>query len=282
MNRNAFGTLYVVATPIGHLEDITQRALLTLKAVDGIAAEDTRHSALLLKQYGISTPLISLHQHNEKQRTNTLLDKLRAGASLALISDAGTPLISDPGSLLVAAVLQAGIQVVPVPGPCALIAALSVSGFPSDRFIFEGFLPAKSSQRVKVLKSLCHEPRTMVFYEAPHRIAATLEDMCTVFGGEREALVSREMTKLHESIRSGTLATLCAGVQADPNQQRGEQVVILRGAAVSEAPQPEVNPEMLLTLLLPLVSLKQAVDLTVKITGVRRNMVYQQALMLSK
>jgi len=278
MNRNVSGTLYIVATPIGNLQDISQRALSTLKTVDGIAAEDTRHSAQLLRHYNIATPLISLHEHNERERTQTLLERLNKGESIALISDAGTPLISDPGSLLVKSVLAAGISVVPIPGACALIAALSASGFPSDRFVFEGFLPGKSPQRLKALEALRYEPRTLVFYEAPHRISATLKDMQTIFGDEREAGIARELTKLYETIRVAPLKTLVEWVGSDENQRRGEQVILLQGA--TDSVTADVDTDRLLKIFLTELPLKQAVDLTVKITGIRRNTLYQQALLL--
>jgi 16S rRNA (cytidine1402-2'-O)-methyltransferase len=226
----ASGTLYVVATPIGHLGDITPRALETLRNVAVICAEDTRRSGQLWAHFGIQTPLLALHEHNEDAMAERIVARLLAGESLALVSDAGTPLVSDPGFRLVRAARAAGVKVSPVPGASALIAALSVAGLPSDRFAFEGFLPAKASARRAQLQALAHEARTLIFYEASHRIADTLADMVAAFGGERPAVVARELTKLFETVLDGSLAQLLARVEGDADQRKGEFVVMVQGA----------------------------------------------------
>jgi 16S rRNA (cytidine1402-2'-O)-methyltransferase len=273
------GTLYVVATPIGNLDDISARALKILADVALIAAEDTRHSVRLLQHFGIATPLAACHEHNEREEGGRFLDRLRAGDDVALISDAGTPLISDPGYHLVRQVRAAGIAVVPVPGACALIAALSAAGLPSDRFIFEGFLPAKTAGRIARLQAVREEPRTLIFYEAPHRILECLQDMREVFGGERPALLARELTKTFETLKGLPLEALCAFVEADSNQQRGECVVLVAGWS---APQTDeaVSAEVMriLDLLLAEMPLKRAAALAAEITGVRKNLLYQVAL----
>lgn len=273
------GTLYVVATPIGNLEDIGARALRVLREVALIAAEDTRHSMRLLQHFGIDTPLVACHEHNERDQGGRLVERLLGGDSLALISDAGTPLISDPGYHLVRNARAAGVPVVPVPGPCALIAALSAAGLPSDRFIFEGFLPARSSGRRQRLQALAEEPRTLIFYEAPHRLLESLEDMRELFGGGRPVVLARELTKTFETIRGAPLDELCAWVAGDANQQRGECVLLVEGW---QAPQGEeaVSAEALrvLDLLLAELPLKRAAALAAEITGVRKNLLYQSAL----
>ena len=224
------GTLHVVATPIGNLGDLSPRALETLKSVAAVCAEDTRHTRQLLAHYGIERPLLALHEHNEEEVASKLVSRLLAGDSLALVSDAGTPLVSDPGFRLVRAARAAGVRVSPVPGPCAFIAGLSVAGLPSDRFVFEGFLPAKAGARRERLAQLVAEPRTLVFYESAHRIADALEDFATVFGGDRRAVLARELTKLFETVLDGTLAQLHAQVVADANQRKGEFVLLVQGA----------------------------------------------------
>jgi len=231
----AAGTLHVVATPIGNLADLSPRALATLRAVAAICAEDTRHTRQLLAHHGVEQSLVALHEHNEAGVAERLVARLLAGESLALVSDAGTPLVSDPGFRLVAAARAAGVKVSPVPGPSALIAALSVAGLPSDRFTFEGFLPAKSGARRERLSRLAGESRTLIFYEASHRIEDTLADAVAVFGAARPAAVARELTKLFETVLDGTLAELHARVAADPDQRKGEFVLLVQGVADEEA-----------------------------------------------
>ena len=222
-------TLHVVATPIGNLGDLSPRALEVLKAVGAICAEDTRHTRKLLSHYGVDKPLVPLHEHNEDALAERLVARLLAGESLALVSDAGTPLVSDPGFRLVRAARAAGIRVSPLPGPCAFIAALSVAGLPSDRFVFEGFLPAKSGARRERLAQLAAETRTLAFYESAHRIEEALVDMVDAFGRDRRAVVARELTKLFETVLDGSLGSLCERVAADPDQRRGEFVVLVQG-----------------------------------------------------
>jgi 16S rRNA (cytidine1402-2'-O)-methyltransferase len=223
------GTLYVVATPIGNLGDLTARAREVLATVSAICAEDTRHTRQLLGAVGIERPLLALHEHNEADMAWKLVERLRGGDSLALVSDAGTPLVSDPGYRLVREVRAAGLRVSPVPGACAAVAALSVAGIPSDRFCFEGFLPAKASARRERLAELAKETRTLVFYESSHRIEESLADMVAAFGGEREAALARELTKLFETVLGDTLAGIGAQVAADANQRKGEFVLVVRG-----------------------------------------------------
>jgi len=228
------GALHVVATPIGNLGDLTVRARDVLASVDAICAEDTRHTRQLLGALGIERPLLALHEHNEADIAWKLVERLKAGESLALVSDAGTPLVSDPGYRLVREVRAAGLRVVPVPGACAAIAALSVAGLPSDRFCFEGFLPAKSGARRERLAALAREARTLVFYESSHRIEESLADLVAVFGPEREAVLARELTKLFETVLGDTLAELAERVAADENQRKGEFVLVVRGCEDDE------------------------------------------------
>lgn len=273
------GSLYVVATPIGNLDDISARALRILREVALIAAEDTRHSARLLQHFGIETPLAACHEHNERDQGGRFLARLQAGEDVALISDAGTPLISDPGYHLVRQARAAGVAVVPVPGACALIAALSAAGLPSDRFIFEGFLPAKAAGRRARLEQVREEPRTLIFYEAPHRILECLQDMRDVFGADRPALLARELTKTFETLQGLPLAELSEWVAADSNQQRGECVVLVAGWQAPEG-EEAVSAEALrvLDLLMAEMPLKRAAALAAEITGVRKNLLYQVAL----
>jgi 16S rRNA (cytidine1402-2'-O)-methyltransferase len=224
------GTLYVVATPIGNLADIGARALQVLGQVAAICAEDTRHTRQLLAAHGLERPLLALHEHNEEELAWKLVERMRGGDSLALVSDAGTPLVSDPGYRLVREARAAGVKVSPVPGACAAIAALSVAGIPSDRFCFEGFLPAKSSARKEKLVALLREPRTLVFYESAHRIEDSLADLGDVFGHEREAVLARELTKVFETVLGDSVGSLLEKVRADENQRKGEFVLIVRGA----------------------------------------------------
>lgn len=278
-SNSTLGTLYVVATPIGNLDDISARALKVLADVALIAAEDTRHSVRLMQHFGIATPLAACHEHNERDQGGRFVTRLLAGEDVALISDAGTPLISDPGYHLVRQARAAGIAVVPVPGACALIAALSAAGLPSDRFIFEGFLPAKTAGRRARLEQVKEEPRTLIFYEAPHRILECLEDMQAVFGDERPALLAREISKTFETLKGLPLAELRAWVAADSNQQRGECVVLVAGWQAPEG-EAAVSVEALrvLELLLKEMPLKRAAALAAEITGVRKNLLYQVAL----
>lgn len=270
------GTLYVVATPIGNLDDLSARAITTLRAVDLIAAEDTRHSRPLLTHYGISTPLVSLHEHNERDRMPQLIAELAAGRSLALISDAGTPLVSDPGFQLVRGARAAGIRVVPVPGASSVLAALSAAGLPSDRFVFEGFLPAKPTARRSRLAALQTETRTLVFFESSHRIADTLADMVAVFGSERPAAIARELTKLYEQIHSDTLHQLNDWLNADPNRSRGEFVVLVQGAPATATDENEAR--RVLAALLTELPPARAAAVAARLTGWKKNALYTLAL----
>lgn len=271
------GVLYVVATPIGNLGDITERALAVLRGAALIAVEDTRHSGKLLQHFGIGTQMLAYHDFSEGNRVTTLLDRVAAGDDIALISDAGTPLVSDPGYQLVRQAHARGLKVVPVPGACAAIAALCSAGLASDRFTFEGFLPAKSAGRIGTLQALQAETRTMVFYEAPHRIVECLVDMQQVFGSEREITMARELTKTFETIIHATIADLLIRVQQDANQQKGEIVLVVAGATL----QPQnIDAQALHALreLLQELPLKQAATLAARITGVKKNLLYEQAL----
>jgi len=258
---------------------MTARAIDVLRAVALIAAEDTRHSAGLLRHFGIATPCLAYHEHNERQQTEVLIERLRQGSAVALISDAGTPLLSDPGYHLVRAAHAAGIRVIPVPGASAALAALAASGLPTDRFAFEGFLPAKSAARRARLVMLQAESRTLLFYEAPHRLVATLEEMAEIFGGEREAVLARELTKIYETIRYDTVEGLWRWVQGDLNQQKGECVLVVHGvAANADGEQASNDAQHLLEILLEELPLKQAVALAAKISGEKRNRLYQWAV----
>jgi 16S rRNA (cytidine1402-2'-O)-methyltransferase len=278
------GTLYIVATPIGNRADLTERARDTLANVDFIAAEDTRHTGQFLAQLGITTRLVALHEHNESARAAEFVAELSQGARIALVSDAGTPLISDPGFRLVEAASRAGVAVVAIPGACAAIAALSVAGLPTDRFVFEGFLPPRAAARQARLAALAVEVRTLVFYEAPHRIAATLDDVAAALGPDRRAVIARELTKMHETIYRGSLADLRVQAGTDPNLARGEAVLIVAGAAQTEQSVSEQTARLdtLLGPMLRALPLSQAVDLATEITGDRRNRVYERALELKR
>jgi len=271
------GVLYLVATPIGNLGDLSDRARQVLAGVDLIAAEDTRHSRPLLEQFGISTPLTALHEFNERERVGGLVHRLREGTSIALISDAGTPLISDPGFPLVRACRQQGVRVSPVPGPCALTCALSASGLPSDRFVFEGFPARTSSARQTQFEALKSESRTLIFYEASHRVVASLQDMARVFGNQRQVVLARELTKRFETFLQGTLGQVLEQVRQDPDQQRGEFVLLLAGASGND---DELEPQQrrILEVLLEELPVKQAAALAARITGVKKNRLYQIAL----
>lgn len=276
------GTLYVIATPIGNLEDISQRALRLLNQVDLIAAEDTRHTGKLLRHFGIHKPLRSLHEHNEEQQAEGLVGMLAQGRSIALVSDAGTPLVSDPGYRLVRAAHAAGVPVSPVPGPSSLVAALSVAGLPTDRFAFEGFLPAKDGPRQKALAALATDPRTLVFFESPHRVLRTLEDMAAAFGADREAAIARELTKTFETIHTAPLGELPAWLRADPDRQRGEFVLMVAGHRVTEAEEDATEAERVLQVLLTELPVRQAGRLAAGLTGLPRNRLYELALAMGK
>ena len=271
--------LYVVATPIGNLEDFSTRAIKTLQNVDKIAAEDTRHSQKLLKHFGITTPLISFHEHNETTFSKILLECLKKNQSIALISDAGTPLINDPGYRLVKLAQEHGIRVTPIPGPCALITALCVSGLACDRFIFEGFLPGKSIARQKKLLEFLYETRTIIFYEAPHRILALIDDLLDVFGPKRYVVLARELTKTFETIHGNNLGQLKIWLNSDKNRQKGEFVVLVEGAKYLNP--NEIGTQRILEILLNELPIKQTTSITAKITQEKKNKLYALALTIT-
>lgn len=274
------GVLYVVATPIGNLGDISARSREIFAAAHVVAAEDTRHSGQLLRSLGLERPLVSLHEHNERARAAELVRRLQGGENVALVSDAGTPLISDPGYVMVRAAIAAGIAVVPVPGPCAAIAALTGSGLPAERFCFEGFLPARAAARRRRLEELGAETRTLVIYEAPHRLAACLADLAAACGGERRACVARELTKQFETFYRGSLAELAALATRDPDLARGEAVIVVEGAAESTGDAGRVDD--CLRVLLDYLPPSAAAEATARISGVRRNQAYARALALGR
>ena len=276
--NNLCGTLYIVATPIGNLQDITQRALAIFAEVDLIAAEDTRHSGLLLSHYGIKKPFFALHDHNEQQKADLLVEKLRAGTNIALISDAGTPLISDPGFHLVRKCRQAGVKVVPLPGACAAITALCASGIASDRFCFEGFLPAKSKARRDRLQNLQKEDRTLIFYESTHRILDTLADVEELFGAERYVVLAREITKTWETISGDSVGNLRRWLSEDANRTKGEMVLIVEGCI--ETGETEFSPEVVkaLKLIAAELPLKKAAAIVAELYGYKKNALYQFGL----
>lgn len=275
--ENSQGKLYIVPTPIGNLGDITQRALDVLQSVDLIAAEDTRHTGLLLQHFAINARLFALHDHNEQQKAQTLLAKLQDGQNIALVSDAGTPLINDPGYHLVRTCREAGVQVVPLPGPCAAIAALSAAGLPSDRFCYEGFLPAKSKGRRDTLRGLEQEPRTLIFYESTHRLIESLEDICSELGESRYVVLAREITKTWESIHGAPIGELVAWVKEDENRRKGEMVLIVEGFKAQEEALP-ADALRTLALLQAELPLKKAAALAAEIHGVKKNALYKYAL----
>lgn len=268
--------LYVVATPIGNMGDMVPRAVEVLQTVDIIAAEDTRHSKRLLQHFNISTPMVAYHDHSGSAAVEGLLAQIEAGKSVALISDAGTPLVSDPGYRIVDAARTAGFRIVPIPGASAVIAALSVAGLPSDKFIFEGFLNAKQQGRVKQLQALAEESRTIMFYEAPHRLLSCLRDMETVFGGQRQVVLARELTKTFETVKRAPVAELADWVEADANQQKGECVLVVKG--VSQLTDDGAEGRKVFDILVQELPLKQAAALAAKITGVKKNTLYQYGL----
>jgi len=268
------GCLWVVATPIGHREDLSARAIETLRTVAVIAAEDTRHSRPLLVHHGIDTPLIALHEHNERDAVDAIVRRLLGGDSVALISDAGTPLISDPGFRLVRAARAAGVRCIPVPGACAAIAALSVAGLPSDRFVFEGFLPPKAAARRSRLQELAGDARTVIFYESSHRVAESLADMRDIFGASREAVLARELTKMFETVLGEPLAELAARVAADPDQQRGECVILVAGRG-EEADAKLAEGQRIFAILRDELPPAKAAKLAAAISGAPRKLLYE-------
>jgi 16S rRNA (cytidine1402-2'-O)-methyltransferase len=273
------GTLYIVATPIGNLGDITQRALDVLSSVDMIACEDTRHTKKLLSAFSITNRTLSLHDHNERQKQQYIADLLKEGNDIALVSDAGTPLISDPGFHLVRYCQSEGLNVSPIPGACAAISALSVAGLPTDRFTFEGFLPSKSTARQKVLASLVNETRTMVFYDAPRRAIDTVADIVAVLGGDRCLVIARELTKTFETVYTDTADNILQWLAQDPNQLKGEMVLVISGAEIKES---QITPEVEATfkLLLAEMKPKKACAITAEIYGVNKSELYDFALSL--
>jgi 16S rRNA (cytidine1402-2'-O)-methyltransferase len=277
------GRLAVISTPIGNLGDLSPRAREELATAELVAAEDTRRTGQLLTTLGLARPLISLHEHNESERIGELLEKLRGGARIALVSDAGTPLLSDPGFELVRRVSQEGIPVVAVPGASAITAALSIAGLPTERFTFEGFLPARLAERRTRIAELKDEPRTLVFFEAPHRIAESLEDLAAGFGASRRAAVARELTKVFETVYRGALADLAAQARSDSNFSRGEITMVIEGApraAATDAPRAQLDAT--LAVLLSELSPSKAAALAARLTGARRNDAYERALELSR
>ncbi|MEJ2361832.1 MAG: 16S rRNA (cytidine(1402)-2'-O)-methyltransferase [Gammaproteobacteria bacterium] len=276
------GVLYIVATPLGNLGDMSQRAIETLQRVDLIAAEDTRHSKKLLLHFGIDKPMMTYHEHNERERSSEILKQLQAGQQIALISDAGTPLISDPGYHLIRQVHDAGIRLVPIPGPSAVIAALCASGLATDRFIFEGFPPAKAVAREKYLTGLAREQRTIVFYESPHRLLDTLNAMQQIFGKSRRITLARELTKTFETIRQDTIGGLLEWVSSHPEQQKGESVLVVAGAGEIKSELFEVDGDKLLQTLLMSMSVKDAAHHAALLTGQSKNALYQRALELKQ
>jgi 16S rRNA (cytidine1402-2'-O)-methyltransferase len=268
------GCLWVVATPIGHRDDLSARAIETLRAVAVIAAEDTRHSRPLLVHHNIGTPLIALHEHNERDAVDAIVRRMQGGDAVALISDAGTPLISDPGFRLVRAARAAGIRCIPVPGACAAIAALSVAGLPSDRFVFEGFLPPKAAARRSRLQELASDARTLIFYESSHRVAESLADMRDVFGADREAVLARELTKLFETVLGAPLAELAARVVADPDQQRGEHVILVAGRG-EEVDAKLAEGQRVFAILREELPPAKAAKLAAAISGAPRKVLYE-------
>ncbi|MFM8454764.1 MAG: 16S rRNA (cytidine(1402)-2'-O)-methyltransferase [Gammaproteobacteria bacterium] len=279
-----FGNLYIVATPIGNLGDISERAIQTLKKVDAVIAEDTRHTLRLLNHFGIEKPILMLHDHNERDMSDKLLERLQKGENFALVSDAGTPLIRDPGYRLCRGAHSRQIKVTPIPGASAIITALSIGAIPCDRFVFEGFLSAKPNSRLNQLETLAQEERSMVFYEAPHRLLSSLEDMVSVFGEERLAMVARELTKKFETYKQDSLLALKNWVQFDPEQQQGEIVIIVAGLKKEQTQLSELNAEteMQLRVLMKELPIKQACRLVSEMTGIRKNILYEFALKMPK
>lgn len=274
------GRLSIVATPIGNLADLSDRARQVLAAADLVAAEDTRHSSRLLQHLGLSKPLLALHDHNERDRVGRILSALAEGQQVALISDAGTPLISDPGYILVREARKAGFPVSPIPGPCALVAALSAAGLPTDRFLFAGFLPAKRAGRRSALVELREQTATLVFYESPHRILDLMQDLVDEFGEGRECVLGRELTKTFETFYSGTVKEVLAELEADPHGSRGEFVVMVRGNDVVTGSSLDLDADKLLKLLVAEMPVKKAAKIVAEVSGIGKNELYQRALQL--
>lgn len=283
-NSSASGVLYIVATPIGNLDDLSTRAVRVLSQADVVAAEDTRHSGRLLQYLGLSKRLIALHDHNERNRAEGLLRELEGGRSVALISDAGTPLISDPGYVLVREARNRGLKVSPIPGPCALVTALSAAGLPTDRFLFVGFLPAKRAGRRAALGRLAREPATLVFYESPHRILDAVADIASVLGEERQIVLGRELTKTFETFYSGTVDQVLEALSADPHGSKGEFVVMIHGAEaeLEEDGEAALDVDRLIKLLLAELPVKKVAKLAAELSGRPKNELYQRALELKQ
>ena len=272
------GTLFIVATPIGNLDDITFRAVETLDSIDIVFAEDTRHSKKLLKHLNIVKPIRAFHEHNEREKTKVCINELHSGKSIALISDAGTPLIADPGYLLVAQAKKEGLRVVPIPGASALITALSASGLASDSFTFLGFLPSKQAARIKLLKTLLNETKTSIFYESPKRILATLTDMHAIFGSSREVCLAKELTKVFETIQTDSIPNLINYLVADDNNQRGEFVILISANDKIDIAETETRLDSLLPILCAEMGASKAAKLAAKITGVDKKICYKKAI----
>ena len=272
------GTLFIVATPIGNLDDITFRAVETLDSIDIVFAEDTRHSKKLLKHLNIVKPIRAFHEHNEREKTKVCINELHSGKSIALISDAGTPLISDPGFYLVAQAKQEGLRVIPIPGASALITALSVSGLASDSFTFLGFLPSKQTARIKLLKTLLYQTKTSIFYESPKRILATLTDMLAIFGSSREVCLAKELTKVFETIQTDSIPNLINYLVADENNQRGEFVILISANDKIDIAETETRLDSLLPILCAEMGASKAAKLAAKITGVDKKICYKKAI----
>ena len=272
------GTLFIVATPIGNLDDITFRAVETLKSVELILAEDTRHSQKILNHFDIKTPISAFHDYNEREKCTTVIDKLKQGVSIALISDAGTPLISDPGYVLVSVAKKNSIKVSPIPGPSALIAALSASGIPSDSFSFFGFLPSKQNARIKTLKTFISRPETIIIYESPKRILAALTDMLFVFGEAREVCLAKELTKTFETILTTNIPNLISYIASDPNHQKGEFVLLISSSGKKKQLELDQQLDNLLSVLCSEMGASKAAKLAAKITGIDKKYCYQRAI----
>ncbi|WP_166251965.1 16S rRNA (cytidine(1402)-2'-O)-methyltransferase [Marinobacter salicampi] len=272
------GVLYIVATPIGNLDDLSPRAISVISQADVIAAEDTRHTGRLLQHLGLKKTMMAIHDHNERDKAGAVVDKLVSGASIALVSDAGTPLISDPGYVLVRQARQSGVRVVPVPGPCALVAALSAAGLATDRFLFEGFLPAKRGARKAALEDLAGETATLIFYESPHRILETASAISEVMGAGRQVVLARELTKAFETFYSGSAADICDQLAADPYATKGEFVVMVEGAEASAEAHAGLDVDKFLRLLLAELPVKKVAQLGSELTGLAKNDLYQRAL----